>query len=85
MAKSKKQIEDEVDKARKAKVDADNKKTAAKAKADEDKLAKTPLNEEELAFIKEIKPKMNEGRKIAQPSPAEILRYSKLIKRKGVK
>ena len=80
----KKEIEDKADKARKAKVDKANQAAATKAKADEDKLAKTPLNAEELAFIAEIAPKMNEGRKIAQPSSAEILRYSKLIKRKDV-
>lgn len=81
----KKEIEDKADKARKAKVDADNKKRAAIAKAAEEKLAKTPLNAEELAFMARIGPKMNEGRRIAQPSSAEILRYSKLVKRKGVK
>ena len=81
----KKEIEDKAEKARKAKVDAQNKKAEAKAKAEEDKLAKTPLNAEELAFIARIAPKMNEGRKIAQPSSAEILRYSKLVKRKDVK
>ena len=81
----KKEIEEKADKARKAKVDADNKKAADKAKTDEEKSAKTPLNAEELAFIARIAPKMNEGRKIAQPSAAQILRYAKLIKRKGVK
>ncbi|MEE9354788.1 MAG: hypothetical protein V3U75_04285 [Methylococcaceae bacterium] len=84
-AKGKEQIEKEADGARKKKVDADNKKTAEKAKAEEDALAETPLTGEERAFIAEIDPKMNEGRKIAQPSPAEILRYSRLIKRKDVK
>ena len=58
---------------------------AAKAKANEDKLANTPLDAEELAFITRIAPLMNEGRKIAQPSAAEIQRYSRLIKRKDVK
>ena len=81
----KKEIEDKADKARKAKVDAKNKEAATKAKAEEDKLAKTPLTDEERAFIAEIAPKMNEGRKIAQPSPAEIQRYARLIKRKDVK
>jgi hypothetical protein len=81
----KKDIEEKADKARKAKVDAKNKSDADKAKADEDKLANTPLTQEEKDFIAEIGPKMNEGRKIMQPSPAEILRYSKLIKRKDVK
>ena len=81
----KKEIEEKADKARKAKVDKANKEAATKAKADEEKLDKTPLTEEERAFIARIAPKMNEGRKNAQPSSAEILRYSKLIKRKDVK
>jgi hypothetical protein len=81
----KKEIEDKVDKARKAKVDKANEKIAAKAKTEEEKLAKTPLTSEEKAFIAEIAPKMNEGCKIAQPSPAEIQRYARLIKRRDVK
>lgn len=81
----KKEIEEKADKARKAKVDEANKKVAAKAEAEKDRLAKTPLNAEELAFIARIAPKMNEGRKIAQPSPAEIQRYARLITRKDVK
>ena len=83
--KGKKQIEDEADKARKAKVDADNRKKAAKMVRDETALAKKPLTAEESAFLKEMAPKMNEGTAAMQPSSAEMLRYSQLIGRKGVK
>lgn len=80
----KKEAEDKADKARKAKVDKANTEAAAKAKSEQDKLASTPLTTEERAFITRIAPLMNEGRKIMQPSAADILRYSKLIKRKDV-
>lgn len=83
-AKSKKQIEEEADKARKAKVDARNKKRAEAAAKKEAEDANIPLNAEEKDFIARIAPKMNEGRAVNQPSPAEILRYSQLIKRKDV-
>jgi len=84
-AKSKVEIEAEADKARKAQVDATNKKKAKAAAEQEAKNANVPLNDEEKAFIARIAPKMNEGRMVMQPSPAEILRYSQLIKRKDVK
>lgn len=83
--KSKVEIEAAADQARRAKVDAANKK---RIKEEADKaaaLAKTPLNEEEKAFIARIEPKMKEGRAVMQPSAAEITRYSQLIKRKDVK
>lgn len=83
--KSKEQLEKEADIARKMAVDEENKAAAAKAKKEEDALANTPLNDEEKAFIAEVAPKMNEGRKLAMPSSADILRYSKLLKRKDVK
>lgn len=83
--KSKKQIEDEADVARRADVDAENKKRIKDEAREEAALAKTPLTAEEKSFIAEIAPKMNEGRKVMRPSSAEILRYSKLIKRQGVK
>ncbi len=82
-AKSKKEIEEEADKARRAKVDATNKKKAEEAENKEAELAKTPLNKEEKDFIARIGPQMNDGRN--PPPPADILRYSKLIKRKNVK
>lgn len=85
MAKGKKQIEDEADKARKKAVDEANKLAAKERAAEEAKLAQAPLNDEEKAFVAKVRPKMNEGRKGAQPSPADILRYSQLIKREGVK
>ena len=84
-ADSKEEIEAKADKARRAKVDADNKKKAKEAAEKEAKLAKTPLNDEERAFLAKMAPKMNEGRAIMQPSPAQMLRYSQLVKRKGVK
>lgn len=84
-AKGRKQIEDEADKARKAKVDADNKKKAAKQAKKEAAEALEPLTAEESAFLKEMAPKMNEGTAARQPSSAEMLRYSQLIGRKGVK
>lgn len=84
-AKGKKEIEDAADKARKAKVDATNKNKAEKEAKNEAALAKVPLSDEEMAFIARIKPMMSEGRAIMQPSPAEIQRYARLIKRKEVK
>ena len=81
--KSKEQIEAEADKARKAKIDVVNKKKAEEVAKKEAELAKMPLNKEENAFIARIRPQMNDGRN--PPAPADILRYSRLIKRKGVK
>ena len=84
-AKSKVEIEAEADKARRAKVDAANRR---KIKEEADKVAaaaQTPLNEEEKAFIARVGPMMNEGRAARQPSSAEITRYSQLIPRKDVK
>lgn len=83
--KSKEEKEKEEDAARKAKIDAINKEKAKKAAEKEAKLANTPLSKAEKEFIIEIKAKMNEGRAVMQPSPAEILRYSQLLKRKDVK
>ena len=85
MAKSKQEIEEAADKARKAKVDAANKKKIVDAAKKEAQLADTPLNKEEKDFLARIEPKMNEGRAIMQPSSAEVLRYSQLIKRIDVK
>ena len=85
MAKSKKDIEEAADKARRKEVDAANTKKAKGIADNTARLAQTPLNEEEMAFIDRIAPKMKEGRAIMQPLPAEILRYSQLIKRKDVK
>ena len=83
MEKSKKEIEEIADKRRKAKVDVTNKKKAEEVAEKEAALANTPLNEEEKNFIARIGPQMNDGRN--PPAPADILRYSRLIKRKGVK
>ena len=80
-----KAIEEAAEKARKAHVDAENRKKALREKAAEEVLANTPLTDEEKAFIAKTTPKLKEGRAIMQPSPAEILRYSKLVKRKNVK
>ena len=85
MAKGKKQIQSEAETARKKAVDAKNQQAAAKDKAKTDSLANTPLTAEELAFCQEIEPKMNKGRRAERPCPADILRYSKLRGRMGVK
>lgn len=84
MAKSKQQKEEEAEKARKAKVDAANRKKIKDAAVEEAALADTPLSKEENKFIVNVAAKMNEGRAIMQPSSAEILKYSKLVKRKDV-
>lgn len=83
MEKSKQEIEEIADKKRKAKIDAANKKKAEEAAKKEAELAKVPLSKEENAFIARIGPQMNDGRN--PPAPADILRYSGLLKRKGVK
>jgi len=83
--KSKKEAEDIADKARKARADAANKKRIKEAADKQAALAKTPLSDAEKSFIARIAPRMNEGRAIMQPSPAEMLRYSQLIGRKDVK
>lgn len=82
--KSKQAIDEAADKARKAKVDRANKKKAEAAAKKAAEMSETPLNAEELAFIERTAPKLKEGRAIMQPSPAEMLRYSELIKRKDV-
>ncbi len=83
VAMSKKEAEEAADRARKAKVDADNKAKFASRKAKEAELAGTPLNAEEKAFIAKIAPQMNNGKN--QPAPADIQRYARLLKRKEVK
>lgn len=85
MVKSKEQLEKEADTKRREAVDAKNKKDAETTAAAEVELAKTPLTDEEKAFCARIAPMMNEGRKVARPSAAEITRYSRLLKRKDVK
>ncbi len=81
---SKEELEKKADIARKKKVDADNRKRAEDAARAEAKLANTPLDAEEKAFIARIRPKMNKGRPVDQPSPADITRYSRLIKREKI-
>ena len=76
-------IEVAADKARKAKVDAANAKAASVAAEKEAALADTPLTEEEERFVADVAARMNEGRAVMQPSPAEITRYSQLLKRKA--
>ncbi len=85
MAKGLKQIEEDAERKRKAGVNAVNKKKAQTEAAKESELANTPLTKLEREYIARIAPRLKEGRNSAQPSPAEILRYSKLIKRKDVK
>lgn len=85
MAKSKQQIAEAADKARRAKVDEKNKQAAEDVRADMDKLANTPLNPEQLAFCQDVASKMNKGRRDEGPCPADILRYSKLKGRMDIK
>jgi len=84
MAKGVQQLQDEGDKARRKGVDALNVKNEKKQKSEAAKLAKTPLTDKEQAFIAMIEPKMNCGRAVDKPSAAQILRYSKLVKRKDL-
>ena len=83
--KSKKQIEEEAEKARKEEVDGSNEKLLADRAAREASLAKVPLTDEEQQFVNEMKTRMNCARDIDKPSAAEILRYSQLLKREKVK
>lgn len=87
MAKAKSQIEIEAaaDKARKAKVDTENIRRAKLAEEEKERLANTPLNSEEKAFIVEMAPKMTKGRSVDQPTAAQIGRYARLLLRKDVK
>ena len=81
---SREEIEKKADIARRKKVDADNKRKAEEDAKAETELANTPLNDKEIAFIARIRPLMNKGRPIEQPSSADITRYSRLIKREKV-
>ena len=83
--KSKVEIEAAADKARKAKVDRENRNRAKLAEEEKARLANTPLNDEEKAFIAKIAPMMNKGRAVDQPSAAQIGRYGRLLQRKDVK
>ena len=85
MAKSQMEIEAAADKARKAKVDNENKRRAKLAEEEIARLANTPLSPEEKAFIAKIKPMMNKGRSVDQPTAAQIGRYGRLLLRKDVK
>ena len=85
MAKGQEQLEAEADKARKKRVDAENKKAAKKTEDEQAALADIPLTAKEKEFVAEIRAKMNNGRRIKMPSSAEILRYSQLKKREKVK
>ncbi len=85
MAKSRAQLEQEGDDARKRKVDTDNKKAVRKSDDEQTVLAETPLNPEEKAFMAEVGPKMNKGRRVDMPSSADILRFSQLKARADVK
>ena len=80
-----KENDEKAEKAQKEKVDRMNKKKADDIAKAEAMLAKTPLNDEEKAFVAKMKPKLSEGRAIMQPTQAEMLRYSQLIKRIDVK
>lgn len=76
------ELEKKVDENRKASVDATNAKDAKKADEKQASLADTPLTQGEVDFIARIRPRMNKGNH--QPPPADILRYSQLIKREKV-
>ncbi len=82
--KSKVDLEVEAEKIRKAAVDKANKEVADKAARDKIILSNIPLTNEERDFLVSTAAKMNKGRKVDQPSPAEILKYSKLIERENV-
>jgi hypothetical protein len=79
------EIEAKADKARKAKVDADNQKAAAELKKKQAALTKAPLTDDEKAFMSTIASKMNKGRAIDQPSAADIRRYAMLKERVEIK
>ena len=85
MAKSKEQIESDADIARRKSVDAKYKKDAAKEKERLAKLATTPLSNEELAFCLATEARMNKGRRAEMPCPADVMRYSNLKGRMGIK
>ena len=76
------ELERKAGEARKANVDAKNKADAEKTAKQQADLADTPLTEAEVAFIARIRPRMNKG--THQPPPADILKYSQLIKREKV-
>jgi len=84
-AKGNEQLQSEADTARRKVVDTKNKKAAAKDKSEFDALANTPLTNDEIAFCVTIEPKMNKGRRCDMPCSADILRYSKLKGRMGIK
>ncbi len=84
MAKGKRELETQAEKARKARVDVDNKKASVKMQGDLKKLADTPLNDEERGFCEKISAKMNAGRKADSPQQHEVLRYSRLRGRMSV-
>lgn len=85
MAKGQEQLQEEADNSRRKLVDAKNRAAAKKLKDDAAKLAGTPLTPEEEAFIARIAPKMNRGRHIEKPCPADITRYARLLEQKGSK
>ena len=80
-AKGQEQLQSEADTARRKAVDAKNKKDAKEALAKAEAHAKTPLTNEETAFITRIAPMMNKGRHVEKPSPADITRYAQLVTR----
>ena len=78
MAKGNQQLQAEAEMARKRNIDAKNKVAEAKNKANTDKLAGTPLTDEERAYCLDIKSKMKNGRRALMPCSVDVLRYSKL-------
>ena len=91
------EIEAKADEIRKKKVDAKNKAKAAEDAEKEEALSGVPLTQAEKDFVEKIGAKLN-GRKYQQdgqqvrsarmdslPSTQDMLKYSKLVKRKDVK
>ena len=85
MAKGLEKAEKAADIARKAEVHKANVRREKLLADEEKRLANTPLTAEERAFIAEMMPRMNEGRSIMKPTPAEIGRLARLRKRENVK
>jgi len=81
---SQEELERKVDENRKAAVDATNAQTAKNMEKMEAELASVPLTDEEMAFMAEIKPRMNQGRRGLMPNAADITRYARLVKRSTI-
>ena len=81
---SQEELERKVDENRKAAVDATNAQTAKNMEKLDAELASVPLTDEEMAFMAEIKPRMNHGRRGLMPNASDITRYARLVKRSTI-